>query len=173
MSLLILTWQFMRPLVLLSSFHDVLFPVSTLCLFLTWQRLLWSCHSSWKSVNSSYFGGVLTDGLAGLVHVLKYHKYIVLSSTQCVVLQLLIPLSAPLLPSFAIKLNMHNWWPWLVTCCGISHFFRMNPAMSYVVKHSTQFTTGIGLAAYCCRNTPRRGWKRQAGVLFIQVSNYP
>lgn len=55
-----------------------------------------------------YFGGVLTDGLAGLVHVLKYHKYIVLSPTQCVVLQLLIPLSAPLLPSFAIKLNMHN-----------------------------------------------------------------
>lgn len=56
-----------------------------------------------------YFTVVFIDGLTGLVHVLQYHKYRVLSPTPCVVLQLLIPLSAPLLPSFAIKLNMDNW----------------------------------------------------------------
>lgn len=55
-----------------------------------------------------YFHVVFTDGLAGLVHVLKYHKYMVLSPTPCVVFHLLVPLSAPLLPSFAINLNIDD-----------------------------------------------------------------
>lgn len=55
-----------------------------------------------------YCNVVFTDGLAGLVHVLRYQKYMVLSPIPCVFLQLLLPLYASFLPSFAIKVNMDN-----------------------------------------------------------------
>lgn len=171
MSLLILVWQFVTPLVLLSSFHDVLFPVSSLGLFLTWQKLLWSGHSSWKFFNSSLFPCCFHWWLGWscpCVEVPQVHGpfshsvcgFSSLGSSFCS-------------PSSFICHKPKYWWPSSVTWCGISQFFRMNPGMSYAIKQSTQFTTGIGLAAYSCRNTPRRGWKGQAAILFTQVSNYP
>lgn len=55
-----------------------------------------------------YFSVVFIDGLADLIQVLIHQEYMVLSSTPWVVLQLLVPLSALLPPSFAIKLNIDD-----------------------------------------------------------------